>query len=51
MGKDPRDQYSDKEAKKRFESALRGAFKTQPKPLKDVPKKREPAQSKKGSSK
>jgi hypothetical protein len=32
------DEYSPKEAKARFEAALRGALKTSPKPLKDKPK-------------
>jgi hypothetical protein len=32
-------QYSAKEAKQRLEAALRGAFKTPPTPLKDIPKK------------
>jgi hypothetical protein len=32
------DQYSDKEAKQRFEAALRGALNTPHKPLKEKPK-------------
>jgi hypothetical protein len=36
---DPKDdQYSDKEAKRRFEAALRGALNTPHKPLKEKPK-------------
>jgi hypothetical protein len=35
MAKDP-DQYSDKEAKARFETALRGGLNTPPKPLKSM---------------
>jgi hypothetical protein len=38
---DKKDQdYSDEEAKKRFEQALRGARITGPKPMKDIPRKR-----------
>ena len=40
MSKDP-EKYGGKEAQERFEKALRGGLKTSPKPLKDVPKKRE----------
>jgi hypothetical protein len=39
MAKDP-DSYSDKEAKERFEAALRGARITGHKPMTDIPKKR-----------
>lgn len=45
MAKNP-DQYSDKEAKARFEAALRGGLKTPPKPLKSVTPKRQKAQRK-----
>jgi hypothetical protein len=34
------EQYSDKEAQRRFDAALRGAFATPPKPMKDIPRKR-----------
>jgi hypothetical protein len=34
------DQYSDKEAGRRFMATLKAAVNTPPKPLKDVPKKR-----------
>jgi len=37
MAKDP-DKYSDKEAKQRFDAMLKGALKSPPKPLKDIPK-------------
>jgi len=40
MSKTSDDQYSEREAKKRFEAALKAAVNTPPKPLKDVPKKR-----------
>jgi hypothetical protein len=39
-------QYSAKEAQQRFESALRGAFITPPKPMKDIPRKRPKAKRK-----
>jgi hypothetical protein len=32
--------YSRDEAQQRFDDALRGAFKTPPTPMKDIPKKR-----------
>ena len=35
------EKYSDREAKQRFDQALRGALKTPPKPLKDVKPKRQ----------
>lgn len=38
MSKKPDDEFSEKEAKERFEAALRGAMKTPAKPLKDKPK-------------
>jgi hypothetical protein len=34
------DQYSGVEAQQRFEAALRGAFSTPPKPMKEIPRKR-----------
>lgn len=40
MKENKSDQYSEREAKQRFEAALRAAVNTPPKPLKDVPKKR-----------
>jgi hypothetical protein len=36
-----KEEYSEKEAQKRFEAALKGAMNTPHKPLKDKPKKRE----------
>lgn len=37
----PKDnQYNKDEAQRRFEAALRGAFITPPKPMKDIPRKR-----------
>ncbi len=38
MSERDKDQYSEKEAKERFEAALRGAMKTPHKPLKEKPK-------------
>jgi len=38
------DQYSDKEARQRFEAALRGGLSTQPKPLKSMTPKRKKIQ-------
>jgi hypothetical protein len=46
MAKDP-DQYSSKEAKARFEAALRGGLNTPPKPLKSMTPKRYQSQRKK----
>ncbi len=40
MSKNDADQYSEKEAQRRFTAALKAAVNTPPKPLKDVPKKR-----------
>jgi hypothetical protein len=40
MEKKNEDRYSKEEAQRRFESALRGAFATPPKPMKDIPRKR-----------
>jgi len=39
MAKKPDDQYSQEEAEKRFEAALRGARVTGHKPMKDIPAK------------
>ncbi len=36
MAKDSDDQYSDKEAQRRFQEALRGGLSTPPKPLKSI---------------
>jgi hypothetical protein len=41
--------YSKQEATRRFEAALRGAFTTPPKPMKDIPRKR-PKQKRKPKS-
>ena len=39
MSRDPsKDSYSEKEAKARFETALKGGLNTSPKPLKEKPK-------------
>jgi hypothetical protein len=35
-----KDQYSEEETNRRFDAALRGAFATAPKPMKDIPRKR-----------
>lgn len=40
------DKFSDAEVTKRFDAALRGAFATPPKPMKDIPRKR-PKQNRK----
>ena len=34
------DKYGDAEAQRRFEAALKGAFATPPKPMKEIPRKR-----------
>jgi hypothetical protein len=47
----PTDQYSDKEAKARFEAALRGGLNTAPKPLKSMSPKRPKAQPTKAKKK
>jgi len=39
--------FSEREAKQRLDAALRGAFKTPPTPMKDIPSKRPKAQSRK----
>jgi hypothetical protein len=39
-------QYSDKEGSRRFEAALRGAFNTPPKPMKEIPRTRPKAKRK-----
>ena len=39
MAKSSNDEYSDKEAKARFEAALKGGLNTPHKPLKEKPKK------------
>jgi len=40
------DQFGKREAKQRLETALRGAFKTPPTPMKDIPSKRPRVQEK-----
>ncbi len=35
------DQYTKEEVQQRFDAALRGAFSTPPKPMKDIPRKRQ----------
>jgi hypothetical protein len=42
--------YNEKEADQRFEAALRGAFATAPKPMKEIPRKR-PKQKRKPKAK
>jgi hypothetical protein len=49
MTKKSDDQFSDEEARLRFEAALRGALKTPAKPLKDKPKAKK-AKKKPGKS-
>jgi hypothetical protein len=49
MAKDS-DQYSDKEAKDRFEAALRGALNTPRKPLKEKPKVEKAAKKRRGQN-
>jgi hypothetical protein len=50
MAKDS-DQYSEKEAERRFMATLKAAVNTPPKPLKDVPKTRAKMQAKKANKK
>jgi hypothetical protein len=50
MAKASNDEYSEKEAKARFEAALKGALNTPHKPLKEKPKVKKP-KSKKGPGK
>ncbi len=38
--KDKEQHYSEGEAQRRFETALRGAFATPPTPMKEIPRKR-----------
>jgi hypothetical protein len=38
------DRFSKREAKQRLEAALKGAFKTPPTPMKDIPPKRQSKQ-------
>jgi hypothetical protein len=40
------EQYSNKEASRRFEAALRGAFNTPPKPMKEISRTRPKAKRK-----
>jgi hypothetical protein len=44
---DKKEQYSEREAKERFEAALRGAMKTPHKPLSEKPKVKAPKKGKK----
>lgn len=43
--------YTEQETRRRFESALRGAFKTPPVAMKDIPPKRAKAQRKRAAKK
>ncbi len=43
------DEYSEQETQQRFLGSLKAALNTPPKPLKSMPKKGVPAQSKKGT--
>jgi hypothetical protein len=40
MGKAKQESLGEEESRQRFEAALRGAFATPPKPMKDIPRKR-----------
>jgi hypothetical protein len=51
MTEKPSDQYSDDEAQRRFMAALKAAVNTPPRPLKSMPPKGVPAQSKKRAPK
>ena len=44
------ERYDDAETQRRFDAALRGAFSTSPKPMKDIPRKR-PKQKRKPKAK
>jgi hypothetical protein len=46
MAREKHSQFSEKEARKRFEAALRGGLSTPPKPLKSMTPKRKKAQRK-----
>jgi hypothetical protein len=50
MGHLKNEKYTDGEAQQRFESALRAAFSTPHKPMKDIPRKR-PKQKRKPKAK
>jgi hypothetical protein len=50
MTKKPEEKYNDKDSQQRFDAALRGAFITPPKPMKDIPRKR-PKQKRKPKTK
>jgi len=50
MAKKQDEQFSESEAQRRFDAALRGAFATPPKPMKEIPRKR-PKPKRKSSSK
>jgi hypothetical protein len=45
------DQYSEREANRRFMASLKAAVNTPPKPLKDIPKTRDKTQRKKAKKK
>jgi hypothetical protein len=45
MAKSPNEQFSKQEAERRFEAALRGAFKTTPMPMKSIASKRRKVRS------
>lgn len=45
-GEEDIEKFPEKEAQERFEAALRGALKTEPKPLKEKPKTRVPREKK-----
>jgi hypothetical protein len=47
----PLEEFGKVEAKRRFETALGGAFNTPPTSIKDIPPKRPKAQRKRGSKK
>jgi hypothetical protein len=53
MSKSSKDVFSEKETKQRFDAMLKGALKSPPKPLKDIPKtataKRRALKKKKGA--
>jgi hypothetical protein len=51
MTKTRNDQYGDQEAQRRFEAALKGAFKTPATPMKDIPPKRPKTQRKRVAKK
>jgi hypothetical protein len=46
MSRKQGESFSEQESQQRFEAALRGAFATPPKPMKDIPRKRQKAKRK-----